>query len=525
MPLRTKLILVVLALVAVALLAVGVLSSWALRSYMIGRIDKQLADTKTTFDLGAFPDTDVVGFVPPTAWLVAEKDDHGVGPVIPETLSKGVQPIWPRDIGQFMAVPTDPYTVRSVDGTTSWRLLATPIFGGDRLLFLGQRLTDVDGAVDRLIAIELVVGAVTLVVLSAVGVGLIRRSMRPLIDMERTAVAIADGDLTRRVPEFEPDRVVPRTEVGALGRSLNTMLAQIEAALLARARSEAAARAAASSARDAADLARRSEVRARRSEERMRQFAADASHELRTPLTTIRGFAELYRQGAAREPAETARLMRRIEDEASRMGMLVDDLLLLARLDQERPLEQVPVDLRVVASDAVVNASATAPDRRIGVDIAPGTGSLVVIGDDLRLRQVLTNLMSNALSYTPAGTPITVRLATEPAARTGTAATGTAVVSVVDEGPGLSPDSAGRVFERFYRGDTARSRVAGDGTTPSGTGLGLAIVAALVKAHGGTVEAAETPGHGATFHVRLPLAVPDPDPDSDPPGGETDDQA
>jgi two-component system OmpR family sensor kinase len=510
-PLRTKLIAVVLALVAAALVVVGALSSWALRTYLIGRIDNQLTETAEHLDIASVPENDVYGFVPPTSWLVTIKDEYGNGPVIPEQLSRGQQPSWPHSVTQRMAVPDVPYTARSQDGSVSWRLLATPVRGGESLLFLGQRLTDVDGAVDRLIAIELVVGVSTLLVLSAVGVGLIRRSMRPLIEMERTAAAIADGDFTRRVPEYEPGRAVPRTEVGILGRTLNTMLAQIEGALLARARSETAARRAATAARDAAALAQRSELRARRSEERMRQFAADASHELRTPLTTIRGFAELYRQGAARAPAETARLLRRIEDEASRMGLLVEDLLLLARLDQERPLERLPVDLRVVAGDAVVNASAVAPDRRITVEVVPGTGSLVVIGDDLRLRQVVTNLMTNALAYTPAGTPVTVRLAAERPAGDGG---GTAVLSVIDHGPGLSPDSAGRVFERFYRGDAARGRLSAD-SAPTGTGLGLAIVAALVNAHGGTVDVAETPGRGATFHVRLPLAAPDPEPDAD----------
>ncbi len=304
------------------------------------------------------------------------------------------------------------------------------------------------------------------------------------------------------MPEYEPTAEVPQTEVGTLGRTLNTMLDAIEQAFQARAESEARAQSAAVTARDAAHAAHQSELRARRSETRMRQFAADASHELRTPLTTIRGFAELYRQGAARDPAEVARLMRRIEDEAQRMGLLVDDLLLLARLDQERPLEQIPVDLRVVAADAVAAAHVVAPARPVSLDVVTGTGPLIVTGDELRIRQVVSNLMTNALTYTPAETPVVLRLSAD----VGSAGR-LAQIDVVDSGPGLDDDHMAHAFERFYRGDTARTRRA-EGGHSSGTGLGLAIVAALVKAHGGTVEVRRTPGGGATFRVRLPLEQP-----------------
>jgi two-component system OmpR family sensor kinase len=231
----------------------------------------------------------------------------------------------------------------------------------------------------------------------------------------------------------------------------------------------------------------------------MRRFVADASHELRTPLTTIRGFAELYRQGASRDPAELDRLMRRIEDQAARMGLLVEDLLLLARLDQQRPLECLPVDLLALAADAVSDARAVAPDRRIelvlGGDDGDRTGALVVLGDAERLRQVLANLVDNALTHTPAGSPVEVRVG-------GAALDGRpgAAVEVVDHGQGLTPEQTERVFERFYRADPARSRAV------DGTGLGLSIVAALVAAHGGTVEVDSVPGRGARFRVVLPLA-------------------
>jgi len=313
-----------------------------------------------------------------------------------------------------------------------------------------------------------------LAVLVVLGVWVVRASLRPLAAVEETAGAIATGDLSRRVPEGDP-----RTEMGRLGRSLNTMLGQIEAAFGARAESEAAAR--------------RSEETALRSEERMRRFIADASHELRTPLTAIRGFAEFYRQGAARSPAELDRLIGRIEETASRMGLLVEDLLLLARLDRQRPIERRPVDLLAVAADSVQEARVLAPDRKIDLSVEGGL-AYQVRGDEPRLRQVLGNLLANAIAHTPEGTPVEVRLA--PGTLRGAPA---ALVAVADQGPGLSPEQAERVFERFYRADEARSRDYG------GAGLGLAIVAALVAAHDGVVEADSTPGEGATFRVVLPL--------------------
>src|SRR5690606_33191230 len=219
--------------------------------------------------------------------------------------------------------------------------------------------------------------------------------------------------------------------------------------------------------------------------------------------TTIRGFAELYRQGVASTPEQGERLVRRIEDEAARMGLLVQDLLLLARLDRERPLDLAPVELAVSVADAVQAARAIEPDRPISVELPSGDRPLVVTGDDARLRQIVGNLLGNALTHTPAGSPVAVRLRAEP---------GTGVVEVSDRGPGLTPEQAERVFERFYRVDSARTRplggpgAQGPGAPLGGTGLGLAIVAALVAAHQGVVEVESTPGEGATFRVKLPLA-------------------
>jgi two-component system OmpR family sensor kinase len=324
-------------------------------------------------------------------------------------------------------------------------------------------------------------------------VAIVRASLRPLSDIEKTARAIAAGDLSRRVPDQDP-----HTEVGQLGRSLNTMLAQIETSFDARTRSEAAAR---------------------RSEERMRQFVADASHELRTPLTAMRGYAEYYRQrgGMHDDPAgrgqpgngevghdlgshsqltraDMDRIMQRVEQESARMGVLVEDMLLLARLDQQRPIEHRPVDLLTLAADAVQDARIIAPDREITLDVGSGAAFLI-LGDEVRLRQVIGNLMNNALTHTPEGTPVAVRVLAGPRQPVPSV-----VLEVADQGQGLRQDQAEHVFERFYRADQARTRKAG------GTGLGLAIVAALVAAHDGTVALKTAPGQGATFRITLPLA-------------------
>jgi two-component system OmpR family sensor kinase len=370
-------------------------------------------------------------------------------------------------------------------------MLVTP-FNSDSVLQVAQRLTGIDAAIARLMWLDLFVGLGVLVALAAVGAAIVRQSLIPLGQIERTAGAIAAGDLTQRVPDPEPGDREPRTELGRLSRALNAMLAQIEAAFTARALSETAAR-------DAAVAAQASEVRAVRSEGKMRQFVADASHELRTPLTTIRGFAELYRQGAVAGAADVASVMRRIEDEAARMGLLVEDLLLLARLDRERPLTLAPVELPVLAMDAVQAAQAIAPDRVIKLDVRDDPDRLVAFGDDARLRQVIGNLMTNALVHTPVAAEVTLRLYGGSGSR--------AVIEIADTGPGLSPGQREHVFERFYRVDEARTRRTDREAT--GTGLGLAIVAAIVAAHNGSVEVLSEPGAGATFRVTLPALEPE----------------
>jgi two-component system OmpR family sensor kinase len=342
---------------------------------------------------------------------------------------------------------------------------------GDFTVVYAVDLAEDNRIISRLVVLEVMLGLIVLVLLGVAGYLLVRNSLRPLVEVERTAQAIAAGDLSQRVPEGDA-----RTEVGRLSNALNGMLGRIEASFRAQ---------------------QASEEQARSSEARMRRFVADASHELRTPLTSIRGFAELYRQGAVRSPEETRHLMRRIESEGARMGLLVEDLLQLARLDQQRPLTIVPVDLAEIAGDAVHDARAVQPERPITLHLDESLTEVpVVLGDEARLRQVVSNLVTNALTHTPADARVTVTLAEEPADPD------SVVLSVADEGPGMAPEDASRVFERFYRAEFSRARESG------GTGLGLAIVASLVNAHGGTVDVSTAPGRGADFRVRLPRSGP-----------------
>ncbi|SDX95883.1 two-component system, OmpR family, sensor kinase [Micromonospora pattaloongensis] len=495
-PLRVKLVASVLVLMAAGLVVISAGSALALRSYLIGQIDADLkASANTLRDELLRLRPGVTEFGLPSNYVVVFISDEGtqLGPYYDDNrVAVTDLPLLPTDPGEFDRHQGEFVTQRARDGALRWRMYYTRLPGGH--IGVGQSLRDVDRAVGQLVWIDVLVGGIVLVVVASLGAAIVRTSLKPLVEIEQTAGAIAAGDLSRRVPDPEPGQVYPQTELGRLSRALNAMLAQIEAAFTARAASESASRTAEAAARDAAIAAQSSEARARRSEERMRQFVADASHELRTPLTTIRGFAELYRQGAAGSPEDVARLMRRIEDEAARMGLLVEDLLLLARLDRERPLALAPVELPVLASDAVHAARAVAPDRTIRLEVAPEAGPLVVLADDGRLRQVIGNLMTNAITHTPPEASVTMRLRTGPG--------DIAVIEVSDTGQGLTPEQAERVFQRFYRADAARTRRGG----ATSTGLGLAIVAAIVAAHRGTVEVESEPGHGTTFRVKLPLA-------------------
>jgi two-component system OmpR family sensor kinase len=493
-PLRVKLVAALLLLVVAALLASGVVARATMHNYLLGRVDSQLEQTQHPFvehgiggvvegtspgrDRGGSDDGhDAVDSNPdrlPSAYVVAVTDAAGhvvYGPT--SALADRAQPLpaLPHLTGADL-LRSHTLTVHDVAGTAEWRVLATPVTltdGSTGMLLVAQSLNDVENTVNRLTLLLLVIGAGAVVVLAGLGYALVRTSLRPLREVERTAAQIAAGDLSHRVPDADP-----HTEVGQLSGALNRMLHEVEAAFDERAASEEAAR---------------------RSEERMRRFIADASHELRTPLTSIRGFAELYRHGAATGAADIARLMQHIEDEAKRMGLLVEDLLLLARLDQQRPFEQLPVDLLAVANDAVHTAHALAPGRPVKLDVGATTPPPIVIGDEARLRQVLGNLVSNALRHTPEATPVTVGVSTRRSARTGRTV---ATLTVADEGPGMSAEDAARVFERFFRGDPSRNRNNG------GTGLGMAIAAAIVAGHGGTLDLETEPGQGSTFRVELP---------------------
>lgn len=469
-PLWLRLIAAVLALSFVGLTLMGLFGARLLRGYLIDRVDDQLRDAAAPFTVDdGIPERPAGRQALPSEFHVALQDRHGQtvaelrSPLRADEAPPDLPAMRPAEAahraGRAFTVPSD-----GSDGI-SWRALALPLDDGSGTLIVATSLDDVEGTVQRLVAIDMIVGGLVVGGLAIAGYLLIRTSLRPLTQIEATAAAIADGDLSRRVPDDDP-----RTEVGRLGRALNAMLEQIETAFREREASEATAR---------------------RSEERMRRFVADASHELRTPLTSIRGYAELHRQGAVTEPDAVSQLLRRIEDQATRMGLLVDDLLLLARVDAERPFERTPVDLATVAAEVVESARATAPDR----DISCRTDGedLVVPGDAARLRQVLTNLVDNALTHTPDGTPVTVTVR-----RAAERDAGWVALEVRDEGPGLTPTQAEHVFERFYRTDAARTRARG------GSGLGLSIVEAIARAHGGRAEVESAPDQGATFRVLLP---------------------
>lgn len=462
-PLRVTLVLALVTLAAAGLLASGVAVTSSLRGVLVDRLDRQLYEAAHTWADPARPilqrPPGRPGFERPPVLFFARVEDSS-GRVLQLNDGGGGAPAVSADPG------TSPFTTGSTGGDESnWRVLYTERSGGSSLVAL--RMDETEAIIDRLIVLELVIGAAVLAALAVAGYFVVRRSLRRLVEVEEIAAEIAAGDLHRRVPVRGTN-----TEVDSLASSLNAMLTQIQSGFAATEASEEAAR---------------------RSEAKMRQFVADASHELRTPLTTIRGFAELYRQGAA---TDAGLFMERIESEANRMSVLVGDLLMLARLDAQRPLEREPVDLLALASDAVHSARAAAaarhpdlPPRPIDLDARPGTGTYEISGDAARLRQVLANLLNNALVHTPPDAAITVAL---------TPGDDEVLLEVTDTGPGLPAEEAARIFERFYRTDTSRSRDSG------GTGLGLSIVQALVAAHGGSVDVHSAVGKGTTFTVRLP---------------------
>jgi two-component system, OmpR family, sensor kinase len=488
-PLRIRLLAAALTLVALALAVISFVGITVFRHYLLHQADQQLknyAQVPRVHRIGGGPLGMFLGNYGLESGFGARS---GPGGILTEVIGQNGQlfgPLVPgQDAGSLPAIPvasswlkahtgqlvTLPYR----SGSGQYRVIVQPGVCENPTevrttctLVVGVDLGSIGQTIGTLTAIDLAVSGAVLVIVAGVGVALIRASLRPLAQIEQTAGAIAAGDLSRRVPDRDP-----RTEVGSLASSLNLMLSQIEHAFHARSASEATAR---------------------RSEERMRRFIADASHELRTPLSVIRGFAEYHRQRGGLTGDELDRMVRRVEDEATRMGLLVEDLLLLARLDQQRPLQRRPVDMLALTADAVHDARVLAPDRDIELNVGSG-GAFLVLGDEPRLRQVIANLVSNALTHTPEASPVELRL------RTGHGESGAVVtLEVADAGHGLTAEQADRVFERFYRTDAARARKTG------GTGLGLAIVAALTAVHGGTAAVRTAPGEGATFVITLPLA-------------------
>ncbi len=480
MPLWLRLVIGVLLLAMITLLVTGYTGSRLLRSYLVDKTGDELrlaaprAERALIHDGRADPPP--LHGVPSTfgAYLIGpdgrmlERSDASIAPDRPEL----------PDLTAVHRMPLDrPFTIGGT-GRSGWLMVIHPVrapYGG--YLIVTESLAEVDSTVRQLELINGVAGLAALAALAVACHWLIRLSLRPVHAIESTARRIADGELGHRVPERGT-----RTEIGRLGTAVNGMLARISAALADRAASEAAAR---------------------RSEAQLRQFAADASHELRTPITTIRGYAELYRQQrSAMSAGEADRIVGRIEDQARRMGGLVDDLLLLAHLDQRRPLARDRVDLTSLVADVVLDNQTLATDHPVQLVALPGgdgtghseAGPIEVTGDAERLRQVVSNLISNAVKHTPPGTAISVGMgvADSPFGRA-------ALLTVSDEGPGLTGQQAAHAFERFYRADPARARSGG------GAGLGLAIVGAIVAAHGGTVELDTSPGAGVTVRIRLPI--------------------
>ncbi len=452
--LRTRLVIAILALTAVALTLANVFGIMLLRENMVRRVDEQLTSlTKMTTNrplarpLRPAPHGDLGSVLERRFASVIRIYVLGPDGDVVRTLPRPDGP--GPELGDVHHGA--PYTVPGADGA-SWRVLATPGGNGTTWMY-AQSLAEVERTQTSGIAIAATVSAVVLLLLGLAADAVVRLGLRPLTRMERTVGHITQGHFASRVPA--PDG---HTEAGRLGAAMNVMLDRVESEIAARTASES----------------------------RMRRFLADASHELRTPLTSVRGFAELYRRGGG----DTGELMGRIEDEAARMGVLVNDLMTLAQLDEERPLDRRPVDLLEVAADSIRDARVRVPGRVVrlaGLDdpLVP----VSVMGDEARLRQVAANLIGNALTHTPPEAGVTVRVG---------ARNGLAVLEVADTGPGVAPEHAPYVFDRLYRVSPGRTRGGG------GAGLGLAIVAAIVHAHGGRVELDSAPGAGATFRVLLP---------------------
>lgn len=459
MSLRTR-VLAGLALIAFVLVAVMVVITRSTRANLIRQVDAQLEGAVTPvrgIDFGPRrdPQRDPARDRLSALYIAVLHDGQVMTLVSPALHGAALPaPVLSPERVVAGARSREPFTVSSAESDMRYRARAYLDRRRGDLIVIALPIDSVDAAVASLIRMELAALAAITVALGLVGWWVIHLGVRPVKQMTRVATAIAAGDMSHRVPDADT-----RTEAGELGAALNAMLARIEAAFEERARADA----------------------------RLRQFVADASHELRTPVATIRGYAELYRSGGLSGPGALDDAMRRTEQEALRMGSLVDDLLHLARLDQGRPLESDPVDLSEVVRDAAIDARAVDPGREVRV---VADSAVIVRGDDARLRQVVANIVGNALVHTPSSAAVELR-----AFANGS----NGVIEVIDEGPGMRPEVRARAFERFYREDAARSRHRG------GSGLGLSIVEATVRAHGGSVSIESEEGRGTTVRVTIPL--------------------
>ena len=473
--LRNRLILATLGLAAIAIAASDFAASNSLRTFLINQADSQLNEVVQTSMLrldragidsaNQDGDGDENGFRPlrplgavPTTTAVTLLDISGnvIGRIGGEFANS-------IDLNEFKKLTPEkvdslnelPFTISGDDGETDIRAIARSLPSGEGTVVISVALDSVDKTVAGLRGIFILISFIVLISIAIVARSLIKLTLKPLNQIEKTAAAIAEGDLSARLPE-----VNSRTEVGRLTGSLNTMLSRIEESFTIRTESE----------------------------NKLRRFVADASHELRTPLTAIRGFAELHRQGAVVGEEKTKELVSRIEKESIRMSSLVEDLLLLARLDQSRELTFDAVDINHLVKEAVASAQAAGPGYEITVSST--NDEVFVLGDSMRIHQAIANLLANARTHTPVGTKIAVNISQ------GDLET---KISISDNGPGLSEEDQKRVFERFFRADPSRVRVGGEGS-----GLGLAIVDAVMKAHGGRVEVNSKIGAGATFTIVFP---------------------
>ncbi|MCW3818094.1 HAMP domain-containing histidine kinase [Micromonospora sp. DR5-3] len=478
--LRRRLVLSVVALLALVSVGIGGLTTVALRHFLVGQVDDQLTmNDRRSGDLPPWfrqsgdsrrPGPGAQRPEPPPGFpsgSIAMRITDGVPIANARAESGGVEPLSATDVAALVALPTDaqPRTVELGD-RGDYRAAAHRMANGD-VQAVAIPLAEVEETVMWMAIAQAGVIGAGLIIAGGLGALIVRATLRPLNRVAATATRVTELPLDRgevalsvRVPAADTD---PRTEVGQVGGALNRMLGHVAAALAAR----------------------------QASETRVRQFVADASHELRTPLAAIRGYAEVARRGRDEVPPDVAHALRRVESESTRMTSLVDDLLLLARLDSGRPLAAEPVDLTALVVNAVSDAHVAGPDHRWQLDLPDEP--VTVTGDAHRLHQVVANLLANARVHTPPGSTVTVRL---------TAVADGVELSVTDDGPGIPADLQPEVFERFARGDSSRSRAHGS------TGLGLAIVAAVVEAHHGRVDVSSRPGRTA-FTVRLPDSTAD----------------